>query len=189
MRKSIENIHFDEVTAVTTALDRFQAAFREEHRAIRDTLLDLGAAFAAHDLASARPLLEKTAALTGPHFRYEEEAMYPALVTIFGEEYIEKLLGDHDRAIGAARRLAALTGQERLTDQETSEAIRLVRGLLPHVSDCEGLSIMVERLPTERVQAILAARERAQGENLDLLTWATSVRTRPAAEPEPATRP
>jgi len=177
------------VITVATALDRFQTLFREEHRAIRDTLLDLGAAFAARDLPRARPLLEKTAALTGPHFRYEEEAMYPALVAIFGEEYIAKLLGDHDRAIGAARRLAVLASQEALTDQEADEAMRLVRGLLPHVSDCEGLSIMVERLPTERVQEILAARERAREANLDLLTWAASVRARPAAEPTPSGGP
>jgi len=55
----------------------------------------------------------------------------------------------------------------------------LIRGLLPHVSDCEGLSIMVERLPEEKVDTVLEARDRARQEDLNLLEWADSVRERP----------
>lgn len=55
----------------------------------------------------------------------------------------------------------------------------LARGLLPHVSDCEGFSILVERLPERDVSRILAARHRAWSERLDLLRWADEVRTRP----------
>jgi hypothetical protein len=74
--------------------DQFTQMFREEHRQVRDTLRDL-----------VQALLRQAAALTGPHFRYEEEYLYPGLVQIFGEEYIEKLLGDHGVAIGTAKKL------------------------------------------------------------------------------------
>ncbi len=161
--------------------DTFSTTFREEHRQIRDTLLDLIRALEARDRARIGELLERTAALAGPHFRYEEEALYPALVEIFGQDYVEKLLGDHDRAIGGARRLVELAGRDLSGEEEVAEATRIVRGILPHVSDCDGLSIMVEVLPDDTVQSIFAARERSLGEGLDLLTWAEKVRGRPVA--------
>lgn len=167
--------------------DQFTRIFREEHRIVRDTLLDLIDAFKARDRERARSLLQQAAAFVGPHFRYEEEALYPALVTIFGPEYIEKLLTDHDGAIRTAAELVDLAGKESLTDAEVMRATRDVQRILPHVSDCDGLSIMVERLPEETVQRILDVREKARQEGLDLLTWANTVRARPLT-PTQATR-
>lgn len=161
----------------------FASLFREEHRAVRDALLDLVEAFRARDLAAARSLLARIAADTGPHFRYEEEALYPALVDIFGPEYVERLLGDHDRVIGVAGSLVALSARDTLTDEEVAHGIHLARSVLPHVSDCDGLSIMVERLPGETVQAILDTRDRARAQGLDLFEWATGVRRRPSVTP------
>lgn len=163
--------------------DEFATIFRDEHRQVRDSLLDLVAAFEAGDVNRARSLLERIAGLAGPHFRYEEESLYPALVGIFGEDYVRKLFEDHDRAIGAAERLVELAGKDALTDAETAEAVRLARGILPHVSDCDGLSIMVEVLAADAVRAIFDSRERSLGEGLDLLTWAGGVRGRPVIRP------
>lgn len=164
--------------------DQFTRVFREEHRAVRDALLDLVDAFSARDRLRIGSLLGWIGVLTGPHFRYEEEALYPGLVEIFGAEYIDKLLTDHDRAIGTAASLIALAQRARLNDQDVVRAIRYVRSILPHVSDCDGLSIMVERLPEDRVRAVFAARERCRDAGLDLLRWAGDVRGRPALAPE-----
>ncbi len=164
--------------------DQFTQTFREEHRVVRDALLDLIQAFVKRDKERIGSLLNLTAGATGPHFRYQEEALYPSLVEIFGEGYIEKLLGDHDRLIGAAGKLVELAGKDTLTDEDVATAIRFIRGMLPHVSDCDGLSIMVERLPQEKVEAVLAARDRSLDANLDLMAWAEEVRGRPATMPE-----
>jgi hypothetical protein len=158
--------------------DRFTQIFRQEHRQVRDLLLELIEAFEARDLPRVRDLLGQVAALTGPHFRYEEEALYPALTAIFGGGYIEELFRAHDRAIAGARRLVELAGKAELTDAEVAEAVGIVRGILPHVSDCDGLSIMVERLPEDQVQAILDRREASLAAGLDLLRWAETVRRR-----------
>src|SRR5579884_900069 len=162
--------------APAASFAEFAALFHEEHRAVRDLLLALADAFESRDLPRARALL----AATGPHFRYEEEALYPALVPVFGDAYVEQLFADHDLAIASARRLAELAGRQELTDAEAAEAVRLVRGILPHVSDCEGLSIMVELLPQAAVETLLAARAAARAAGLDLLAWAAAVRGRPA---------
>ncbi len=163
--------------------DQFTQMFREEHRSVRDVLLDLIQAFQERDRARIQDLLTQTAALAGPHFRYEEEALYPGLVEILGEEYIQKLLRDHDLAIGIAKKLVEMAGKELLTDDDVAMAVRFVRSILPHVSDCDGLSIMVERLPEEKVEAVFASRDHARGENLNLLEWADGVRRRPATAP------
>ncbi len=157
---------------------RFSTTFRDEHRQVRDYLLDLIPAFETRNTAGALDLLVRTAKLAGPHFRYEEESLYPFLIEIFGREYIEKLVADHDRVIAAARRLVGLASGQTLSNDEVAEATRLVRGILPHVSDCDGLSIMVERLPEERVAAIFDTRDRALADGLDLLTWADTIRPR-----------
>lgn len=159
--------------------DQFARIFRDEHRQVRDALLELREAFAERDARRIGDLLQRIAALTGPHFRYEEEALYPALTDIFGQAYIEKLLSDHDGAIRNANRLVELAGKEALSGEDVAEAEALIRSILPHVSDCEGLSIMVERLPEERVQGVLDTREASLSEGLDLLQWATRARARP----------
>lgn len=164
-----------------TLSDEFTEIFRNEHRQVRDALLGLIDAFQARDRERIAQLLEQTATLTGPHFRYEEETLYPALTTIFGESYVEHLFAEHDGAIERARALVGLAQQESLADADVSRAVRFLREILPHVSDCDGLSVMVEVLPEEQVQSILAARERSRRAGLDLLSWATTVRGRPLA--------
>jgi hypothetical protein len=164
--------------------DQFTQMFREEHRSVRDVLLDLIQALQERDRARIQSLLTQTAALTGPHFRYEEESLYPGLVEILGEEYIQKLLRAHDVAIGTAKELVEMAGKELLTDDDVAKAVLFVRSILPHVSDCDGLSIMVERLPEEMVETFFASREHARSENLNLLEWADGVRRRPATAPE-----
>lgn len=158
--------------------DRFTLVFRNEHRVVRDTLMNLIDAFTERKLARIRALLDSMAVAAGPHFRYEEEALYPELVGIFGRAYIEKLCCDHDRIIDSARRLALIATHDQLSDGEVEEAVRLLRGMLPHVSDCDGLSIMVECLREDRIRRLFQARDHALREDLDLLTWAAEVRSR-----------
>ncbi len=159
--------------------ERFTQVFRDEHRKIRDLLPELIEAFKARDPERIRPLLGQTATATGPHFRYEEEILYPALVELLGKAYMEQLLREHDRAIETAKRLTELASRETLSDSEVAEAVELIRGMLPHVSDCDGLSLMVEKLPAPKVQEILAAREHSLREGMGLSEWAKRLRTRP----------
>ncbi|NUP47396.1 MAG: hemerythrin domain-containing protein [Catenulispora sp.] len=162
------------------AVQEFTEVFRTEHRQVRDLLLELVRAFQERDARRARSLLTAVAEATGPHFRYEEEAMYPQLTGIFGDVYVGKLLADHDGAIRDSRELLALVGHDELTEEQAARGVELTRRILPHVSDCDGLTIMVETLPDEVVHDILWAREAALDAGLDLLDWAATTRARPA---------
>lgn len=167
-----------------TAVEEFTEVFRAEHRQVRDLLLDLlldlVRAFGERDAGRVRSMVAAVAQATGPHFRYEEEAMYPRLTAIFGDAYVGKLLADHDGAIRNARELQQLAGNDELTAQQAARGIELTRQILPHVSDCDGLSIMVETLPDDVSDRILSARVSALDAGLDLLTWATTTRERRA---------
>jgi hypothetical protein len=160
------------------AAGQFAELFRAEHRAIRDALLRLLDAIRARDRKRIRRLLEQTAEIAGPHFRYAEEAVYPALTGLFDPEQIQKLQAGHDRAIAAMRRLAQLTAKPLWSGRDTAEASRLVCAMLPHLSDCDGVALMVERLPVRKLRAILQAREQAHRVGLDVLQWAELIRKR-----------
>ena len=103
------------------------------------------------------------------------------LVPIFGAGYVEKLLSDHHDSIATAARLVELAHRERLSGPEAEEAAARVRGILPHLRDCDGLSIMVELLPDEQIEAVLDTRARSLEAGLGLLEWAAELRARSGA--------
>lgn len=166
--------------------DEFAGIFREEHRQVRDSLFELIQALQNGRKDQLGGILNRIAVLTGPHFRYEEEAPYLTLVDTFGADYIQKLLHDHDLAIGTAKRLVEIANREgeTLSTGDVERGVKLTRSILPHVSDCEGLSIMVERFGDESVRSVLVARERARSDNLNLLRWAETIRSRPYVLPD-----
>lgn len=80
----------------TPEADRFSALFCAEHRQIRDLLLEFVQAYQNHEKNRISELLSDIACYLGPHFCYEEETLYPALVYFFGPEYVRELFGAHD---------------------------------------------------------------------------------------------
>src|SRR4030067_2210181 len=103
--------------------------FREDHRKVRDGLLDIISALKAKDVPRARDILGNLNTLVGPHFRYEEEALYPALKVFLGE-YVDQLISEHDGVINTAMACLELLGKDKLTDQEGEDAAKAGRALL-----------------------------------------------------------
>ena len=121
------------------------AEFREDHRKVRDGLLEIIQALESKNVVSARNILGRINILVGPHFRYEEETLYPTL-RIFLGEYVDQLLKEHDGVINTARACAELLGKDKLTVKEAKQAAQAATALLVHVSNCDGLAILSERL-------------------------------------------
>jgi len=151
--------------------------FREDHRKIRDGLLDLASAFEACDVKRAKEILGYLNQILGPHFRFEEEALYPSLRLFLGE-YIDKLLKDHDGAIKTAKDLISLLDKGEISKEEGKEAAKITRSLLVHVSDCEGLAIIAERLSKNEIDKITERLLEARREGLSLVDWADKIRKR-----------
>lgn len=153
------------------------ALFREDHRTVRDGLLELINALRAKDVGLAREVLGKLNELVGPHFRFEEEALYPALRTFLGE-YVDELLTEHDGVIATAKACAQLLEKDTLTDQEAEEAARAARALLVHVSNCDGLAILCERLDPKEFDYLAQGFSASRAAGVPLLQWADTIRRR-----------
>ncbi len=157
-------------------------ALKSDHQEVRDNLLALLDALSKKDATRALEVLIYLDKLTGPHFRFEEESLYPALKKLFGEAYYEHLLTAHDRVIKAAKELAAVLGKGELTDEEAQRLVELVRReVLPHPVECEGLALFAERLSQEELDAIAESIEKARQEAVPLLEWAETIRERKIA--------
>lgn len=154
--------------------------FQEEHRVVRDTLLDLSDAIQDGDVDRARELVQQANEHAGPHFQYEEDALYPALIPFFGEEKVRELVGEHDDGIAAARALADLVAQDSLSEEDKQEALRQLPELLVHVSDCDGLTVYLETVEDEAVfESIRQSMEAAQEQGLTLLEYDETARPSP----------
>lgn len=151
------------------------AEFREDHRKVRDGILDIFDALKAKNVAKARKILGDINTLVGPHFRYEEEHLYPKLKFFLGE-YVDQLLKEHDSAIETARTCARLLQKDKLTDKEAEQAANAARAILIHVSNCDGLAILSERLEPQELKELGERLAEARKEKVSLLDWAEKIR-------------
>ena len=154
--------------------------FREDHRKVRDHLMELAGAAEGDDLEAARTALGAIDALAGPHFRYEEESLYPSMKEFLGE-YVDSLIEEHDGAIKTARVAAKILSQSSVTPEEGKMAAGAARALLIHVSNCDGLNILAEKFSQEKLNGLADDFQKARDQNVALLNWAESVRARKVA--------
>lgn len=151
------------------------AEFREDHRKVRDGLLDMIEALKSKDVKRARDILGKLNVLVGPHFRYEEEALYQTLRVFLGE-YVDQLLKEHNNVIDTAAGCAELLKKDSLTDEEAGQAADAARALLVHVSNCDGLAILSERLKPKELAELGEKFQSARKAGVSLLDWAAKIR-------------
>ena len=155
--------------------------FSEDHHRVRDLLLKLIEEIERGDVERARETLREVDRLVGPHFRFEEEALYPLLRRFLGDAYYESLLQAHDRVIRTARELARSLSKDTLTPEERRRLAEAIRtNILPHVVECEGLTVFADKLSREDLERLAEAMERARREAVPLLEWAERLRQRKA---------
>ena len=156
----------------------FFTEFRNDHRQIRDLIMNLIRAFIQNDILKAEKLLFILNEIAGPHFQFEEEVLYPELIPVYGPEYINKLYIDHDLVIARVIKLKELISKSKLNPEEFDQGVRLLEGLFPHLTDCEGLSIMVETLNEKTIERITKNMEETRKKSNSLLLWAENERGR-----------
>lgn len=149
--------------------------FREDHRQVRDGLLEIIDALQSKDVSKAREVLGRIDVLVRPHFRFEEESLYPTLRVFLGE-YVDQLLEEHNGVIDTARSCAELLQKESLTDEEARQAANAARAVLVHVSNCDGLAILTERLTSEELDRLGDKFAAARKAGIPLLEWADTIR-------------
>lgn len=151
------------------------AEFREDHRKVRDGILSITEALRAKDVKKAREILGELNVMVGPHFRYEEEVLYPALRKFLGE-YVDQLIREHDNVVGTAKVCANLLAKDTLDDKESADASQAAMQLLIHVSNCDGLAILSERFNQKEMDNLADKFADARKAGVSLLDWADTIR-------------
>jgi hypothetical protein len=149
--------------------------FREDHRKVRDYLLDLASAAEARDVAKAGGILGQIDTLIGPHFRYEEETLYPAMKEFLGD-YVDSLIEEHGGAIETAKTAAKVLSQPTISEEEGQVVAKAAKALLVHVSNCDGLNILAERFSQQKLDDLGEAFAQSRAAGVPLLRWADTIR-------------
>ena len=151
--------------------------FREDHRKVRDSLLELASAAEAGDVTKARDILGQIDTLVGPHFRYEEEKLYPAMKEFLGD-YVDSLIEEHGGAIDTAKVAVELLSKSSLSEEEGKEVAKAAKALLVHVSNCDGLNILAERFSQQQLDDLGEHYAQSRAAGVPLLRWADTIRKR-----------
>jgi DNA-binding PadR family transcriptional regulator len=150
---------------------------KEDHKKVRDFLLDFIDAVDRLDAQKALEIMISLDKLGGPHFRFEEETLYPALKKFFGEDYLDHLLKAHDRVIRAAKEIVEILGKGSITRDEAEKLKKIVRqNILPHPIECNGLPLFAEKLSSEDLDKIAENLAEARKADVPLLEWAETIR-------------
>lgn len=123
--------------------------FHEDHQQVMDALDALEDALEGGDLETVGEIAEASDELLGPHFRFEDDHLYPVLTRFFGEERVHEMKKYHYGAAEGIQRMKELAHEEDLSEDEVEEARELLRDFYTHVSDCDGLRILAMRLDEE----------------------------------------
>ncbi len=150
---------------------------QDDHRQARDGIFDLLEACQKTDLRRAREILDFSDTVAGPHWRWEEEALYPAVGKI-AEELQVSLLKEHDEVIEAVQRVTDILKKKKLAPPDWEEIKHKIRAMLYHITTCDGLIIMIEVLSEDDLADIRQAIFVAQREEVRLLEWAKTLRQR-----------
>ena len=70
--------------------------FHSDHAKVVQALIDLRHAIQARDPLRVRRTLNEANKLVGPHFKFEEQHLYPSLTEFVGEAGVQRLLTEHD---------------------------------------------------------------------------------------------
>jgi hypothetical protein len=132
-------------------MDRLLHEFHADHQRIVDTLLTLRRALCQADRARLRAALDDADRLLGPHCKWEEVFLYPALSGLVGEVRVQRLMTEHDGVYRSLRRLTDLAGLRVWSDAERVAAPEHWGLLVEHATNCDALGPYVALLPSQRL--------------------------------------
>jgi hypothetical protein len=149
----------------------FLGAFKEDHKIILNNLLSLKDAVKRKDTKNAASLVVFLDDIMGPHFRVEEEALYPMLTEYFGEDNVERLLEEHTLATDAMNEFKHNIGSERYMVEHGEDTLKKLQGFFLHVTSCDGLSIIIEKFSDDQKKNLDAHLAKVREEGIPLTVW------------------
>lgn len=150
----------------------------QEHDSILNILSKISCSLMTEQLDELKNLLNRFDEEAGPHFRFDEEAVYPSLVDVYYPGYISKLYTDHDLAIARFNQLKHLFAKPEPNASDFYDGIRQARMISQYITSCDILPIGHIPLNDQQIKKISSIHKRAKTENLSLICWSDTVRKR-----------
>lgn len=159
---------------------------QDDHKKALDAIFDLLKAVERRDARQARQTIGLIDLASGPHWRWEEEALYPALRQ-FSDELVDGLTKEHDDYIAAVAELRSRFKEQGLIGllrrggpgvEDWTRARDLTRTLMYHLATCDGLVMWIEILGAGDKQTVRQAIFVARREGIPLLEWSEKMRQR-----------
>jgi hypothetical protein len=143
----------------SSAIEKFEAVAHAEHRRMLELLAALEMASGSRSTDRILRLVSELRAVAVPHFRYEQQALFPQLTSALGPDQVEGLYITQDETVAALNRIEALAEPGPIGESQAAEARRLVRAARASVVSCDAACDDVELQPAD-AERVLAARER-----------------------------
>ena len=135
--------------------------FRSDHRIVIDKLFELETVFKKHRLEDAKRIVDELDLLVGPHMKFEEEHLYPTLrrfLEDIGDIRVDELLHEHSDAAAVIKNLREILNKPEFTGEDSKIAIEKLSGFFIHVSNCDGLNLLIERVLSVQERRKLAIK-------------------------------
>lgn len=142
--------------------------FHADHQKVVSSLFELRQAIASRDIVRVRDILGAAEGLVGPHFKFEELYLYPALERFLGESYTKKLYNEHDGVFRSIRRIAQLAQKNSWSDSDCESAMTNLELIYEHPISCDGLSLWMERIPAPEQEALFARMRQVRRQGIKL---------------------
>jgi RND superfamily putative drug exporter len=151
----------EEAPAALSPHERLGALAHDEHHRLLGLLGELEEASERRDTDRVLELVEETRGIAEPHFRYEQQSLFPLLLDAIGPERVEALYAAQAEVVDALKRIEELSGPARVKKAAAAETKRLVGVARASVHGCDALEDTVAHQPAEVAELVLAARDRA----------------------------
>ena len=117
-------------------LSALQQEFLDDHRVLISGLRDIITAIETDELERAVETAKRLDREAGAHMAFEEEVFYPQLARTYGDEFVERMVAEHEAGHRAIKSLIARQDAPRLAAEERSEILDDLGVALKHVMSC-----------------------------------------------------
>lgn len=134
--------------------DNLFTCFREDHKVLGRGFQRLSERLRSRDTAGARAVAQWLDTAAGAHIAFEEEAFYPRLVPLFGQQEADRMYDEHRQGLSVVRALLHRTAAEPLDQAACEQLLEQSEVMEAHIADCAELFEAMGRIPLTEQQEL-----------------------------------
>ena len=152
--------------------------FHADHAKVVQAFMHLREAIQQQNPAEVMTTLSEANKMVGPHFKFEENFLYPSLEEFLGAAGVQRLVAEHDGVFRGVAALLDLATKKNWNDSDAHTATAYLDLIWEHPITCDGLSLYIERLPEQVQNALFNQMEKLRREGTTLLDYRSVIRKR-----------